>query len=801
MRRLPSHQLIAANGLQTNFEPESIAGVGLTTAQNVDGFDEFRSVGKVPGSTRVSDSHGAAVVSLHMFEYSDLTLTRQRKQVSLAADGVLRLINADKSLTSLTTGMAPEALCQVQMLDRMFLSGPSQLALATGGIQYDGTNVRNWGVAAPGLTETAVEALDNAADWTDTGAGATSSTDSAVSKDGTASVAVAKDGATTKLVVLDRSGLSHDLSAIGSDTLYVWLFLGEGMLQKLATSGSAVTILLGENTVDYDQHNFTVGELVPGWNLLSMVLASPDGRAGTGATLSDVNFIRLQLIANTFATTWTASEVRWDHMYKVDEGAPTTAEGAAGSPSGTYTYRVTYLTEHGLESNAGPASASRTVTNKKVELSAMPVSGDAAVIARYIYRDISADGIWRFVGQIDDNVTTTFTDNVADASLGSAQPPLAGDSVLDSSPPGMLLEAVIHENRVVGIAADDRFTLKVSEIAAPGAFRLIDELQLEEELVALENHSYGSLIYATDKVFLLTGDGVQSQFRVTEVTSQTGANGFRSVVKVKGLNMTLRESEMFLIANPVDPWFINGPVLDQFRALSNADLKDAHMIHDRSRFRVVTFGKAGATYDTIVSYQYATRALQQVSGEGSGTDPQDLRLGTWWTMSLPASIDPHCSAMVERTADLPELWVGGSDGYVYWLQDPAATDWAENTGTATVDAQIEYSAVPLGKSPGGRGRPRFIQINMDASAEESVWTISVELLSDPDSAIVQSAQTFTHTFVSGKSSPILSINTNARGQWCRIKLSNNVTADAGIVRGVKLYYIPRSSGFSGPRSA
>jgi hypothetical protein len=819
--------------------------------------------------------------------------------------------------------MVSEALCEAIMFDRLHLSGPNQRQLSTGGIKYDGTSVRNWGIVAPGLNETVKLAITAHTNWTDS-TDATSSTETTNTIDGTAAVAVAKDGTASTTAYIEQASLTIDLSSAGSDTALIYVFLPHGMLQKLATSGTALEVRFGGNSLtDSDQHQFSVGELVPGWNLLSMVLTAPDATTGSGATLASITTIRLTIEAATSGTTFTG--VLWDKFYVTDEGAPTLADsGVTGSTAGTYTHRVTFLTENGLESNAGPASsaittsgiaasgtlaivgqpantetvtlngkvytfqttltdvdgnvliggsATATSNNLKaavnleagggstyaasttlhptmtasyllspniyftaktkgtdgndlttaeaaanysfanatltggantnaIDLSAIPVSPDTQVIARRIYRDISADAVFRFVGQIDDNTTTTYTDDVADASLGSTQPPLAGDALIDNSPPTRFSDCVVWNSRIIGIDADNSTVLYISDINTPEAFRIIDQISLEEELIAVETHQLGLLVYATDKIFLMRGDGVTSPLRLDEVSSQLGTNGFRSVQKVKALNLTVREAEVYLVSDPSDPWLLNGAVLDLWNAFTNSTLADMHIVHDRRRFRIVFFVKTGGTYSVVHIYQYGTGSSGVVSGEGVGVDPQDLRQGVWYTMSLPTSVQPTCSAICERTQDLPELWVGGNDGYVYYLQDdttePAPTSWATALTTEAMNAQIEFAAVPLGGGFGGRGEPRYLKINAEASAQ-TVWTCDITLLSDADGASIATKQ-FTFTIGAGNTSPIVPIpKIGARGEWCRVKFTNATAAGVGIFRDVALISIPRGD-FRGQRA-
>lgn len=100
-------------------------------------------------------------------------------------------------------------------------------------------------------------------------------------------------------------------------------------------------------------------------------------------------------------------------------GAPTVAVNvSAGNLNGAYRYQVTFVTALG-ETEAGTASAEVNPANQQVNLSAIP-TGDSNVTARKIYRTIAGGYSWqtKLVTTISDNVTTTYTDNLADGSLG-----------------------------------------------------------------------------------------------------------------------------------------------------------------------------------------------------------------------------------------------------------------------------------------------------------------------------------------------------------------------------------------------
>jgi len=915
-QNLPSHTLTLAAGLNTNFTPEATAGKTLLQAQNVDSFDKFLGLGKVPGSTRMSNDHGSPVVSLHQFEYFDLASNLQRKQLSLAG-GTLYQIEADKTLTQLATGLTSERMVAATSLDRIHLSSANQPRTMPA-IKYDGTNVRRWGVLAPGLQPTVVQPLDVAANWTGSTDVAALTADTANTHDGVASIVMSKTGTTQTFGYIERAGLADNVSAAGEDTLFLWMFLPAGTLQKLAASGSAVEIRFGNaGLANADRHTFSLGELVPGWNLLSMVLTAPDSQDGTGATLSAIDTWRFTVNFASAATT--QSGILWDRLYYNDEGRPVAAAGAPGSLNGTYSYRVTFLTENGLESNAGSVSESLTVaataatgtltlsanvadndtitinnktytfqttlTNingnvligatasdsidnlvaaitrasgsgiiyaasttqhttvtaapgagdtmdataltpgtagnsiptteasataswgagtllggedgKQIDLSAIPVSTDPQVIARRVYRDLGGDAIYKFLTQINDNTTTTFTDNTPASSLGSITPPIAGDDLIDNSPPTRFLDLVVWKNRVFAIDADNRFVLHISDVNGPEQFRIVDQIQVEEELTAVASHAFGVMVYATDKVFLLTGDGAGAPIRLDLVNTQLGTNSFTSLAALKGTNFVIREYEAFLVANPSDAWWVSGPVHNLFRSFS--DLSAFHIVHDRLRFRIVIFNTLQPS-EQILVYQYAVTGRLEVSSFGSGIDPQDVREAAWWSLSLPAGIDPQCSEMVERSADVPELWIGGADGYVYYLQDPTAVDYATGLTTAPVSASFEFAAVPLGGDIAGRGEPRFLEVSARSNSG-ATWTATITLLTGPAGKVIGTPKTFSIVLPPGDSAPVVPIpKLGDLAPWVKVKLSNaGAGEDTIFTANPRLYYIPRST-FRGPRA-
>lgn len=98
--------------------------------------------------------------------------------------------------------------------------------------------------------------------------------------------------------------------------------------------------------------------------------------------------------------------------------------GAGNVDNGAHRYLCTFVTADG-ETQAGDISAAVTVADKtvngRVSLTAIPIGG-SAVTARKIYRTAAAGSTYLLLATIADNTTTTYTDDIADASLGAEAP-------------------------------------------------------------------------------------------------------------------------------------------------------------------------------------------------------------------------------------------------------------------------------------------------------------------------------------------------------------------------------------------
>lgn len=113
------------------------------------------------------------------------------------------------------------------------------------------------------------------------------------------------------------------------------------------------------------------------------------------------------LTGNYGGVTYTPPQVK--DMGAQPPGSAVTFGADSGTGlTGSFHYKITFLYYGFEESNGGPASALHTVTNKTINLTAVPIGG-YGVTARKIYRDAN-DGNYLLVGTISNNTATTFAD-------------------------------------------------------------------------------------------------------------------------------------------------------------------------------------------------------------------------------------------------------------------------------------------------------------------------------------------------------------------------------------------------------
>ena len=126
---------------------------------------------------------------------------------------------------------------------------------------------------------------------------------------------------------------------------------------------------------------------------------------------------------NVGAVTLALKDYLKEVPYPIDyPGAPEgVAAAAAGNLAGDYRWKATNVTALG-ETEAGPPSPEVAVTSKKATVTIPLSEAKHHVTSRKVYRTADGGSTYLLSGTVADNTTTTYTDNIADGSLGDAEP-------------------------------------------------------------------------------------------------------------------------------------------------------------------------------------------------------------------------------------------------------------------------------------------------------------------------------------------------------------------------------------------
>ncbi len=202
----------------------------------------------------------------------------------------------------------------------------------------------------------------------------------------------------------------------------------------------------------------------------------------------------------------------------------------AGNVYGYYTF---YNTNTGAESNPSPVSALLAhAANQVIQWTSVDVSTDIQVNARRLYRTTpgaAPNAPALFVGQINNNTATTFTENVTIAAMGD---PMM--TVENGLPPvlGEIME--LHLERLFISDGTDIF---FSEFGLPESFDPTNVISIRpddgHEMRALHSFSDKLIAGKTNQVYGITGTGAED-FDVGVITEDYGCYSHHSMKSAGG---------------------------------------------------------------------------------------------------------------------------------------------------------------------------------------------------------------------------------------------------------------------------
>lgn len=160
------------------------------------------------------------------------------------------------------------------------------------------------------------------------------------------------------------------------------------------------------------------------------------------------------------------------------DSAITPAVGGAGTLTGTFYYKTTFVDDSGGETKGSPASASVSPTADEVDLTGIQI-GPAGTVARRVYRSTTVGGTYYMVTEIADNATTAYTDDTASISGNRVMPKVNNTTgYLGQAPIGQRVTVDTPALTLIDISATVEFDSGYSLDGAGGT------VALEELIVA-----------------------------------------------------------------------------------------------------------------------------------------------------------------------------------------------------------------------------------------------------------------------------------------------------------------------------
>lgn len=446
------------------------------------------------------------------------------------------------------------------------------------------------------------------------------------------------------------------------------------------------------------------------------------------------------------------------------------ALGGAGNPNGTYTYKATFVDVDGNESEASTATASIAPANQQVNLTAIGV-GDSKTVKRYIYRKGAGLTFYYRIGEISDNATTTFTDNVSDATALTDGILLAGEAEGDKANtrigasasvkyPAVYYDRLFWVNQATGKLNQVIWSKTTHPFAYPSQhfFNVGDGKPVTAIVPFLDD----LIIFKTDSIWRLTGSE-ESSFQLTRTPATVGCEMPFTVVKMQDRIMFCNSSSIWYFdgvtarkaTNRLDRFF-NGETVNSIAPISVNSTTD-----DLAEAAV----GEGVYYLAYSDNGTSNNRILRMDMEGGTISRYNIS-------ALSLAADPTTQT----------VYYGDSAGFIKTLDDLAATNDA--TASVAFAFQTKFFYPKRGNNVSFTG----LELEIDTSSQ----AITVEGFFDGDMATAVSIGTANNAARGLVYLPIPA-GASRKARSCSIKISgtlatvNESNSPAVTLHGGKLY--------------
>jgi len=431
--------------------------------------------------------------------------------------------------------------------------------------------------------------------------------------------------------------------------------------------------------------------------------------------------------------------------------APTVATGAAGVLTGDYKYAFSFLNSTtGHESTRSALSAQVSPSSEKVELSVMAASADTQVTDKRIYRTTAGGAIFFLLTTIT-NATTTFSDNVADTALGTAEaaefndPPPVNPAFIEEWD-GRIFFSTINATRVY-------FTN--DEFRTPADNGLGEESVHPDNFIEFHAKVFGikkspnfneNWVHTSKGIFAILATGIADDpYAAVIRNSNWHAISHYTIDNVYNDQWFLAQEAKIMSVDSAggidyESYFIE-PTLEAGNKVQFDNAQAAHYRgQKKNQYRMIFQSAGQTTPDRMLAGNYLNRTLPDENG---------FSYPSWEYHRLPATA---MAVVIDDSTEAEILYTGDSDGKIRFQDtgtddDGTAINWSMELGWTRTVLDVSKSLIarylktfykPLGDWPfsvrvdydfglaGGRVRtvqvaPVGDQFNIDLIFDTSVF--------------------------------------------------------------------------------
>jgi len=424
---------------------------------------------------------------------------------------------------------------------------------------------------------------------------------------------------------------------------------------------------------------------------------------------------------------------------------------------GTYSYKVTFYNSalaHESNPSAKTADIVTTSGNQQINLTGIPVSIDAQVNRRRLYRTALDGGVWLFLAEIADNTTTIFNDANADSTLG-----VQGEEFAFGVPPISRI-AEIYKGHVFMVPKNSS-RIHFSKQNFPNAVHANDFRDLDPDdgdVVTGIKRLFGEIIaFKNDSIWNGIGDD-RDTFQFTRQVTGVGSVNHHGILIVPGKNLIMFPSENgFYTYDGITEQYQTIQIESVYRALNQARL------------------------NLMVGFPYKPKNfLIWLASNGSSTQGDILIIydyvqNQWMTRPIP-NTKANIGAIIEDASNNELFYLGGYGGHV-WQGDTGLSD-----DGAAISCEVIDRAIPR-PDQNPEEEKSFNELIVWFKTQANVTVTASYALEDPENAYT-TIGTIDISKISGQDR----LRFNAIGHRIYFKFVNSTTGQPLTLRGWRCMY-------------